>query len=263
MPHIGDEEKECVGFLAIDDPTTRGRDKEVVGTAFFVNVWNRDHTNPTPYLVTAKHVWQDYFAGARQGYIRLNRASQSGVEYVPLQDGWFFHPDSAVDIAALPWSRGDLSLDYTITSLQLDKVIATPSFLKDKHIPWPPKEGEDTWLVGLMTQFYGEERNFPVVRRGHVALATQEPVEGIYGYSDYYFVETQIYPGNSGSPIWVSYNNTLFLLGILAAGHPVEQELLRRLDDKWRKVTYYNLGIALVVPAQKLVEVLESKGLDT
>ena len=49
-------------------------------------------------------------------------------------------------------------------------------------------------------------------------MVTDELIEGVYGRSRYYVIESQIYPGNSGAPVWVSYagpdgNWTMFLLG--------------------------------------------------
>src|SRR5205807_10195131 len=66
--------------------------------------------------------------------------------------------------------------------------------------------------------------------RGYIALNAAEPLKGKYGLSDYYVIEAQCYPGNSGSPVWVCYDfypdppgqyrgdKKVFLLGTLSAG---------------------------------------------
>ena len=37
-------------------------------------------------------------------------------------------------------------------------------------------EGDNLYFIGLMTQYYGNKRNYPVVRRGTLALMTDEDV---------------------------------------------------------------------------------------
>jgi len=89
----------------------------------------------------------------------------------------------------------------------------------------------------------------------------------VYERSRYYVIESQIYPGNSGAPVWVSYagpdgNWTMFLLGVLSAGHPVNQALLAPGPKGKETVTYYNLGLCLVAPVERLVELMNSEDMN-
>jgi V8-like Glu-specific endopeptidase len=36
-------------------------------------------------------------------------------------------------------------------------------------------------------------------------------------------VEGQVYPGNSGSPVWISFHGGLVILGVLAFAYPTEE----------------------------------------
>jgi len=152
-------------------------------------------------------VWATFRDG-RHVWVRVNKAviekGKSGVVYVPLPNKWMFHPDPAVDLAVLPWGAG-MAPNYTVVSVAFDEIAKSAETMREEDLSWPPREGEDVIYVGLMAQYAGYERNFPVVRRGHVALITDEKVMGSYGLSHYHFIDMQIYPGNSGGPVWVIY----------------------------------------------------------
>jgi len=269
--HIKDETKHQVGFLCVEKRTFQGAKKVLVGTCFWIHLHNFQRNVVFGYLVTAKHVWATFRDG-RHVWVRVNKAviekGKSGVVYVPLPNKWMFHPDPAVDLAVLPWGAG-MAPNYTMVSVAFDEIAKSAETMREEGLSWPPREGEDVIYVGLMAQYAGYERNFPVVRRGHVALITDERVMGSYGLSHYHFIDMQIYPGNSGGPVWVIYPTkttgiTIFLLGVLSTAYPERQELIevplehRRAASKLETTGYYNMGISMVVPTEKLVELLSS-----
>jgi len=264
--HVPDTIQKQVGFLCIDERAGKKIVKTPVGTCFFVCVHNHQRNCVFGYLITAKHVWEA-FRDKRPSYVRLNKfkvkAGESGVIYIPLpRKGWVFHQDPAVDLAVLPWAADTGPANYSFVYTEFGEIAKTEETMKKEGLPWPPKEGEDVIHVGLMIQYAGFERNFALVRRGHVALMTNEPVEGTYGLSNYHFIDLQSYPGHSGGPVWVIYPTketgiTMFLLGVLVGAYPEPQEMVR-LKKSGRKVEHYNLGISLVVPNSKLIEIINS-----
>jgi hypothetical protein len=260
-----------VGFLVVDLPVGKGVRKYEIGTCFFVTVENAARNIGFGYLVTARHVLEGL--DGKQMYVRLNKYTiehgKPGVKYLPLSNDWHFHPDDSVDLAVLPWApRGD---NYTCCSMSFDDIVTTPQFMTEHGGAWPPPPGEPVLYVGLLTQHAGVDRNFPIVRRGHLALVTNEKINGKYGLSDYHLIELQAYPGHSGGPVWVAIPTvtaatgqvsvTAFLLGTLVAGFPERQEVVvtPRTRRKAPQVAeYYNLGISLVTPVEKLKDILLS-----
>jgi hypothetical protein len=214
------------------------------------------------YLVTAKHVVKP-FAGKDNVYARMNKhvvePGKPGVQYLKLPNKWIFHDDPAVDLAVLPWENvGD---NYTCTSLSFDDLLTTPEYLQAAGVTWPPGLGEDLVYIGLMSSHMGTKRNLPIVRRGHLGLVSDEAIAGPYGPSQYHLANIQGYPGHSGGPVWALYGQTMFLFGVLSSGFDELEELEAipiRHKHKGIVVGYYNLGVTLVTPVEKLRELLQS-----
>lgn len=260
--------KDGVGFLYADI-LSRGPnatlEKKPFGTCSFIFAKSPDGLRTFFYLVTAKHVYEDLRAlSDGQIYVRVNRdvpEDGEGVAYLELtMEGWLFHPEEAVDLAVYRWNV-DLEQNISFVAADLDEIIGTPQFLRNRGGYWPPAEGESTLLIGLMMQHQGVTRNFPIVRHGHVALVTSEPLPAKGGMSEFVLIEGSVYPGNSGAPVFVrfrvDFEARLFLLGILSAAWDTPEELYVRTDSG-AKTEYYSLGISKVVPVKKLLDILDS-----
>jgi len=171
---VNPELKECVGFLYVE---AEQGGKIPVGTCFCLTVMNPERTFGYGYLVTAKHVYDRALHG-RRSYVRFNRLiptpGEPGVRYVPLEERWHFHSDPSVDLAVLDFTP--TTNNFTATSLPLHEITRTPEVLGGH---WPPQEAEEVLFIGLSTQITGQERNVPIVRRGSVAMVTDELIEGV------------------------------------------------------------------------------------
>lgn len=267
MPYLNPQYKEHVASLC---GTLIGETKPTpLGTCFFVQTANS--TGRTfDYLVTAKHVVEELRKAGGPAFLRVNKGRFG--EYnkgvldieIPVNAGWLYHEDASVDLAVLPkedTSESDIEhgqVDpYRFVLLQLHKLFHANTM----GFRWPPLEGEDVMFIAMTTQFQGERTNLPTVRRGHLSLVTDEPIKGKYGPSQYYVIEAQVYPGNSGAPAWVELidaqtkESGWFTLGVVVFSYPTQEEL--------KKVSgvqnaYYNLGLSLVVPIEKVVEIVDS-----
>ena len=249
--------KQCVGFLYREEFSKINQsdlDKKPEGTCFFVARFTPERLSN--YLVTAKHVWKNLKATDGQMFVRLNRIN-TGVLYVPLpKDGWVEYPDENVDLVVLPWLPGrELAKQggVTLMPLHIDVISSSRRLAGELDKVWPPEECEEVFFVGLMMQHQGQERNFPVVRMGHIALNTDELIDVGSGPSCYRLIESQSYRGNSGAPVWAYYGDTKdglhCFLGILSLGFGSEAEIIE-------KNRYYNYGISAVVPGEYLTELL-------
>lgn len=256
---------EAVAFLSVDKGPRGQRRRVEIGTCFLVTVWNASRSAGFNYIVTAKHVVAS-FIGKQEIYLRINKMQvhpgTSGVLHTRLNGGWVFHSDDTVDLAVLPWTNDVQNVEAA--SLPFDGIVAIQDFITSKGLSWPPSAGEDVVFVGLLHHHVGMTRNMPIVRRGHLAMTRREKVEGACGPSDYYLLDLQAYPGHSGGPTWVAVGNTLCLLGVLSAAFPTKQEILSRPSSGRgapNVTEYYNLGISLVTPVEKLTEILMSEPL--
>ena len=250
--------KLSVGFLYTDDVG----EKKPFGSCFFIFA-NTRHHGEVFYLVTAKHVLRQMRTAMGQMYVRLNRKGKQGVYYHPLpRDGWHEHDDDSVDAVVLQVDpRTEEGKDAELLAIDLNAVLETPDIVL-KNEPghdWPPREGEEICIVALFLQHPGRERNHPVFRFGHICLMSDERLDGEYGPSEYHLIESQVYRGHSGAPVFVHYGGLqMYLFGVLAAAYRTEEEIFSRPG---RTETYYNLGISKVVPIQKVMDILNQEDL--
>ncbi len=245
------------------------------GTAFFVGV--KDETSPDRafgYLVTAKHVLQtpDRKAWLPRIFLRLNtRAGGSEMFPVPIvTDGArrtvFMHPtDRTADVAVIPALPDEKRFDFKILGQEF---LTSPQDFKQLGIA----EGSEVFFTGLFAPYTGARRNYPVVRFGRVALITDEKVRfGDYD-ADLYLLETASYGGNSGSPVFF-YLGADRQPGSLVVGPPVvklagvmsgtflDVEPIKAVDTARIAASQSNMGIAAVVPAYKVWEILAGREL--
>jgi hypothetical protein len=195
------------------------------GTGFFVALKDTSSSSGGyGYFVTAKHVLKDrtgeFF---NRVYLRLNKLS-GDAEYVPLdliQDGHsvvFTHSDATVDIAVVPALPNQTVFDFKVLT---DEMLTTEESFSKLQLG----EGSDVFFAGLLVQFFGEHRNYPVLRFGRVAMLPGERIPWSDGPSkpaeltQLYLLETQSYGGNSGSPVFF-YLGTDRTPGAIVVGPP-------------------------------------------
>ena len=181
----------------------------------------------------------------------------------------FSHSDDTVDIGVVP----------TLPSNEFDFKMMPTEMLTTKHsfAELHLGEGSDIFFLGLFTGYYGQHRNNPIARFGHVAMFPEDKISWRDNASspaemvDLYLVEAQSYGGNSGSPVF-------FFLGAdrtpgsLVVGHPVIKlaGIMRGSFGQLSPIdimqtptggialSKQNIGIAAVTPSYLLHEILFS-----
>jgi hypothetical protein len=246
-----------------------------IGTAFFISYPdNRGGENFSfYYVVTAKHVLGD---GANRFLpdvaLRLNlkdRSQLQSYDFVRLpvidEQGnllWMDDPDNpSSDVAILPFLPDLNKFDFLAIGTDL---FLTNETAKKEHF----SEGDSLYFVGLLPQYYGEKMNYPVVRKGSVALITDEPIDTPTGKQNAYIAEITAWPGNSGSPVFVNLAGTregalrlgesFALIGILQGYYFNKQNVLVTETARMLAGDDSNIGISFVVPADTLLKVLKS-----
>ena len=249
------------------------------GTGFVVVV-------PTPcgrfnvgYLITAKHV--AFHLEGRQVFIRTNHVG-GGVAFfkLPKDVTWFRHPadPNGVDIAVAHWSPTAGVAD--VSPIGIGEWFLTEEILEKRQIG----PGDNVFAVGLFSLVIGQQRNWPI-GTGNIAMMPDERIPrvntgGWSGSVEGYLIESRSFGGLSGSPVFVrpTFNFSFvaedgeatvgyaagqpYLLG-LVQGHwairdeSINDSFIRPEADREK----LNLGFAIVVPAKKILEVLNQPAL--
>jgi hypothetical protein len=244
------------------------------GTGFFVGV--KDDSKPDSlfeYFVTAKHVLQKEDpeshkkAWLPEVYLRLNRRDgKADMLTLPIvlegrHKTVLVDEDFSVDLAVIP-----VSIDAKIYEMQVLPVemITTRDDFKTIGI----QEGSEVFFTGLFTPYVGTKRNYPVFRFGRVALLTDEKISvGPGDEEDLYLVESGSYGGNSGSPVYfyigMERGNNMIALGPpiiklagIMKGTFLDLQPVVTVETKQTPVSQSSMGIAIVVPAYKLHDLL-------
>jgi Trypsin-like peptidase domain len=220
-----DELKKCVGFV-FGRVHIKGADGQMakdehgvpiilempLGTAFFVLYPDKrgGDNYGFVYVVTAKHVLKDvddtYLKSVK---VRLNLKEPEsntdvGFGEIPVADGdgkllWFDdHDDSQNDVAVFPLLPDTNKVDFKAVSVDM---FADLDLMRRENVT----EGDSVYLFGLMPQYYGEKKNYPVVRKGSLALLTEEAIKtGPNTRQHAYLAEMGSWPGNSGAPVFLN-----------------------------------------------------------
>jgi hypothetical protein len=261
---VPDEVRKCVGFAFY-----RTKEGYGLGTVFFVGYpFSSDPLNRIfIYAVTAKHVYEGAANDSLDGKIilRLNFKDGSTKLIESKVSQWLVHPsDNSVDVAVMPFGIPN-DADHLCFPTQ---AFATKQVIEQQSIGL----GDELFMVGLFTGHLQTKRNIPIVRIGNIAGMPEEPVDTkMYGRMEAYLIEARSIGGLSGCPVFVNTGgmrtipskgtivspSMFFLLGLMH-GHwdrlPAERTDSGIIEPRDESV---NMGIAIVVPATKILEVLD------
>jgi hypothetical protein len=221
-------------------------------------------------LVTAKHVIEN--VGTRKAFIRINKTNGEGILTEFKQDSWFFHPDNDknpvdVAVAIAPYEEG-----FDVKAIPISIFLKPSELLAGKY-----GVGDDVFITGLFSQHFGQEKNLPIVRTGNIAMIPEEKVDVSWNGGqkiEAYLIEARSIGGISGSPVFFRAPNNRgslllvgegpFCLAGLIHGHwAVGKENFDNLPDEdlVKSQERLNMGIAIVTPAQKILETLNHPSL--
>lgn len=245
-------------------------------TAFFVGV-RAKYEGSFIYLVTAEHV----LVGLQQNgqkVVSTRMNSSPGVPSLPFElpiAEWFFHPNSErtpTDVAVLPVTVGNTDPNNFV-AFDADAFVTRENFHNQE---WGV--GDEVVVIGLFRNHHGKERNIPLVRIGNLAALPEEPVKTNWGYLDAYLVELHSVGGLSGSPCYIHRALTrvkdgklqyiknqqpLSLLGLVSGHFDVPNLREDAVQENQNGDGNINAGIAVVVPAYKILETLNQDELVT
>lgn len=287
MAYFPAELLKCVVFLAYKDQEGK---PHFAGSAFWVS---RAGPKDTPeyrpaYLVTAAHVVDKIRSdGAdKRVWVRINTKSGGQDSFDTPLTCWIANQDKNVDVAVLKIGNGE----YDHEAWPLELCVINGQFNTRESGDRNIELGDEICFAGLFYPHPGQRRNLPIVRVGTVAALRQEPVMTRDGQEmDVYLVESQSIGGLSGSPVFIDVRTAQItrppaegytpradesssperfrLLGLIhghfgfddtfdATTDVKSKTAEKEIADDGREKIHINMGIAMVVPTEKILDVL-------
>ena len=222
-----------------------------IGTGFFYYVSLNDGTNRgLLLLISNKHVFEDPKGKLTIG---LNRKKKDGTPAFgnirtfsssEFEAGYYAHPNPEVDLACVNVS------DITKTDAfhkHLDYNVLTPIDYEKLTL------GSDVIFVGYPRGFYDVANNLPLLRRGVIASVPNVDFNG----KGEIVIDAQIFPGSSGSPVFVAQGDKYLLLGIVSDAVTVGSELQILPTNMPRVGVEQVIGLGIVVKQRHVQELID------
>jgi hypothetical protein len=253
---VPEEARKCVVFLGFRN---RNGVEELGGTGFFVVRRDDKLKRSFAYVITAKHnIDKIREQAADEVLLRVNlKNGGTRWEKTPISD-WHYHPDiGEIDVALLRWQFPE-DADHVYLPTE---TFATAEKLEMYEIV----NGDDVVITGLFQSHSGRKRNIPIVRFGNIAAMPEEQIQSQeWGMIDAYLIEGRSTGAISGSPVFVDLGAARILRGqLVQAYRGPTYYLLGLMHGHWEDrssddqvAVRPNMGIAIVVPAEKILEVI-------
>jgi hypothetical protein len=265
----------CVAFIGevshLDDKGNVFGDLHATG--FFVSVRGSEAPELRHvYFVTAKHVAEDI--KDNPPYILVNGLDGRPTHIVNYGPQWFYHQtDANADVAIL-----EIAEQSNVDNL----AVPADDFVTQLDVETRESVdlGDEVFVTGLFTPAPGQNRNMPLVRHGNVAMIPDEQIQTELGFSDVYLVEGRSIGGLNGSPAFVRRTENFKIVNdgrVSEVWCPGPFKLLGLMHGHWEiresdinnpliqhdRKHGVNLGIAIVTPAFKILDILNEPALHT
>ena len=257
---VGGSIQDVVAFLGWRDPKSPGGIK-CKGTGFLL------HYKGQGYVVTVRHIAEKL--GSDPFAVRINRYRGAAQIIDADEVNWHYHADSLVDLA--------------VTQANFHGPLYFPEQqILSQNDHGPIDIGDFCYTVGLFHFISGHSKNLPFLFTGHIALmpppGEKIPVGNEGGGTDYveaYLIENNAIKGASGSPVFVrpttrlragdqdlnvlASRGDIYLMGVFQAAWFLPPDAPLREGVRAKATDVVPVGIGVVIPVYKLVELLESK----
>lgn len=261
--------------------------QSIAGTGFFIYAKEpRLGENGLVYLVTNKHMIRQPSPAGVSGAgpyfktldARINtvQANPDGTQVANLpitvvdDSGslvWFVDTaDDTVDLAVMPIALDPKVYEYKAIQTEL---FATRELLAREHV----NENDEVIFAGLFAWSPGAKKNYPIVRHGKLARLSEERIpldrNDPLKTTEVHLADVMSFGGNSGSPVLLRVGGmregaaislsgySYYLLGVMQGFFPEGMSVAVEAVHLKGEAAQ-NSGIAAVVPAQKIIDLLES-----
>ena len=273
---VDDEFLRCIGYFAEDSGGGSSQAYDAEATGFFVSVPSAIKPAVYSYFVTAKHVAAEL--EGRPTAILVNSTQGVRIAMARGTHSWVYSQDT--DLAAIQVDKESPCAPHVLAFPT--KRFVTPRVIKERDIG----PGDEVYTVGLFIHSEGQNRISPIVRSGNIArmvdqvyvnTGTKRRPENTF--VDAYLIEARSLGGLSGSPVFVRPTSRIpigseivegevsrgllgpspiaSLLGLLHGHWDINESDLNRTSWEHDDKRGVNVGIAIVIPATKIIELLD------
>lgn len=145
---------------------------------------------------------------------------------------------------------------------------------------WDWDIGDEVAVIGLYGSHFGQSKNVPITRIGHIALMPGEPVISHRGELPAYLIEGKSISGLSGSPVFLNApmwrmkdgelallkKPLIFPIGMVLGYHSVESKedqipvpaIQGEPVEQAGPMVDRNTGLTTVVPIERVIEMIEA-----
>ena len=222
-----------------------------IGTGFFYRArLNGESDRAIILLISNRHVF-----GNPKGEVTVRLNLEKGTNapelgniqtfgQVGFEDAYYGHPAPEVDLACVNvsaltradvffrWIEGDF-----LKPIDYEKVAM----------------GSDVVFVGYPRGFYDVVNNLPLLRRGVIASVPDIDFNG----KGEIVIDAQIFPGSSGSPVFVYQGDKYLLLGVVSETVTFDSELQILPTNMPRYGIKQEIGLGIVVKQRHVQELID------
>ena len=240
-----------IAYIAARINIELSNERPSIGTGFFYLAPLNNGTNRSiTLLISNKHVFRN---PKGRLIISLNRRKEDDTpefgnirtfDQIGFENAYFIHPDPEVDLACINVSgitRTDAFHKYLndrlLTPIDYEKVVV----------------GSEVIFVGYPEDRYDIVNNLPLIRKGWIASMPNIDFNG----RGQIVIDAQIFPGSSGSPVFVAWDNKYSLLGVVS-DTMIRDSQLEILQTNMPPVGVKQiLGLGIVVKQRHVQELID------
>lgn len=138
------------------------------------------------------------------GSYKLGSTNNLNIHLKRGQIGYYEHPETAVDVACINVSNVYTVLPVEMRSIELEKFI---DFDLNSILA-----GQKIIFIGYPKGFFDTVNFLPVARSGFIASIPRVDFQG----KKQLLIDAQVFPGSSGSPVFIQIGRAYKLLGIIS-----------------------------------------------
>jgi len=271
MEPVSDIEEWMFSTVRIETEEKDGKQWSSTGFIFGYPI---DKDKAIPFLVTNKHVIQEQVKGDLHFIKEKNNQPSLGEGLtLPIgnfEDHWFEHPDTDVDVAVMPFGR-------ILKHIEKENEKIFYRFVSGRIIPKQAEiedmdAMEEIIFIGYPKGLFDEKNYTPIIRKG----VTATPFYIDHGGKKQFLIDASIFPGSSGSPIFLIDNNIhwskkerkpldsrILFLGIISDGFIFDEKnkVIKKTKDVKTKSfvkTQQFMDIGIVFKPETITEAIEA-----
>jgi S1-C subfamily serine protease len=227
-----------------------------------------DQSKYVVYLVTNRHVLDDQ----SKIFIKFNPDSNENCEHeidLILEENdiienhkiWTSHPNKDIDIAVLALSFDDIKGKFPHISFLDNDITLNIDEMQENNV----SIGNSVYVAGFPMSILEDQENAPIIRSGIIAQ-----LHNLYQeLTNEFIIDVFIFPNNSGSPVFLSYNanangdengvkhSNVNLVGIVHSYYTYRDVAVSPQTLQERVIFEENSGLGAVHPVDLIEETIK------